>query len=416
MTVWSPVWRVKIAGTTYTSNVVNAVTITSGRTDIYSQPGASYCNIELLNYENVPYSWSIGSTITIEVKNSSGTYVSLFGGYVTDIGTSVGSAGSIKQITRINVIALGALSKLPKQITAGILSQDYDGNQIYTLLAEYLLNSWNEVGATQTWAGYNATTTWATAENIGLGEVDRPGTYTLENRSSSNTDIMSLASQIATSALGYLYEDASGNVCYASATHRQDYLATNGYTALDANTANFQGIRSVIRSGDVRNKMIINYGNAFGSSVTSQDTTSQLTYGVQGESVNSLVHSATDAQSIADRFIALRKEPNQKFDSITFAIQNPEISDAVRDKLLAPFMGMPVRITNLPVNISDSQFEGYIEGWTFRSSVGGLSITINATPIVFSQIALNWSQVSGTKAWNAISGTLTWEKAIGAVA
>lgn len=416
MTSWNPVWRVKIAGTTYTSYVVNSLTVSSGRSDIYIQPNASYCNVELLNYENIPYSWSIGSTITVEVQNSSGTYVSLFGGYVTDITTSVGSAGSIKYVTRINVIAAGALSKLPKQITTGILSQDFDGNQIYSLLADYLLNSWNEVGATQQWNTYTATTTWATAENIGLGEVDRPGTYTMENRASGNTDIYSLAAQIAQSGLGYLYEDSSGNTCYASATHRQDYLAANGYTNLDANAANFQGIRSAVRSGDVRNKMIINYGNNFGSSVTSSDSTSQLTYGVQGESVNSFVHSATDAQSIADRYISLRKEPNPKFDAITFAVQNPEISDATRDKLLSIFMGMPIRITNLPLNISDTQFEGYVEGWTFRSSINGLSLTINASPIVYSQVALNWSQVSGTKAWNGLSGTLTWEKAIGAVA
>ena len=416
MTSWNPVWRVKIAGTTYTSYVVNSLTVSSGRTDIYSQPNAGYCNVELLNYDNIPYSWSIGSTITVEVQNSSGTYVSLFGGYVTDITTSVGSAGSIKNITRINVIAAGALSKLPKQITTGILSQDYDGNQIYSLLAEYLLNSWNEVATTQQWSTYTATTTWANAENIGLGEVDRPGTYTMENRASNNIDIYSLAAQIAASGLGYLYEDSSGNTCYASATHRQDYLAANGYTTLDANTANFQGIRSTIRSGDVRNKMIINYGNNFGLSVTSQDSTSQLTYGVQGESINSYVHSATDAQSIADRYISLRKEPNARFDAITFAVQNPEISDATRNKLLTIFMGMPIRITNLPLNISDTQFEGYVEGWTFRSSVNGLTVTISASPIVYSQIALNWTQVSGTKAWNGLSGTLTWEKAIGAVA
>ncbi len=55
--------------------------------------------------------------------------------------------------------------------------------------------------AAQTWATYNATETWENAVNIGLGSIDQPGDYEMIARNASSTDIYSLVSQIATSAL-----------------------------------------------------------------------------------------------------------------------------------------------------------------------------------------------------------------------
>jgi hypothetical protein len=79
-------------------------------------------------------------------------------------------------------------------------------------------------------------------------------------------------------------------------------------------------------------------------------------------------------------------------------------------------MGLPLEVTDLPPNIVDSSFQGYVEGWTFRASYNALSVVINASPIEFSQVTLRWNQVSASESWNTISPTLTWEDAIGSVA
>ncbi len=42
MTAWNPVYRVKVNGSTVTGATLSGLTITSGRTDIYSQPVAGY--------------------------------------------------------------------------------------------------------------------------------------------------------------------------------------------------------------------------------------------------------------------------------------------------------------------------------------------------------------------------------------
>ena len=57
MTAWSPVYRVKVNGSTVTSATLSGLTITSGREDIYQQPLAGYCNLTLIETAEaaVPY-------------------------------------------------------------------------------------------------------------------------------------------------------------------------------------------------------------------------------------------------------------------------------------------------------------------------------------------------------------------------
>jgi hypothetical protein len=304
---------------------------------------------------------------------------------------------------------------LNKAVWASALTSNKDGDQIYTILSDLLLNNWNEVSASQTWANYNATETWANAQDVGLGEIDRPGQYTMEQRAASPIDFYSLTSAIANSALGYLYEDANGNVSYADAAHRQNYLIANGYTELDARQAFASGIRQTVRSGALVNKYQINYGNNFNSSKTAENVSSQGLYGVYSITENSFLSNATDAQNVVDRYIQLRAYPRAQFESITFPLQNPEIDDSDRNALLNIFMGQPVKITDLPPNIYNGEFTGYIEGWTWTSTLNGLNLTFTASPTEFSAVAQNWDQVNVLEKWNTLNNTLQWEDAIGVI-
>lgn len=416
MTAWTPTYKIQVDGTEVTDVTVANLTVTSGRTDINQQPVAGYCQLQLINFDNSSYDFTVGTSLSVEVTNSVGTYVPIFGGLISDFTVAVNRAGNLGYTTTATITALGALSKLPKIIDNGILSQDFDGDQIYTLLSGYLLGQWNEVPAAQTWATYNPTETWANAVNIGLGEIDQPGDYELIARSSSKTDLYSLCTDIANSAFGVLYEDANGNIGYADQTHRQDYLAANGYTILDANHANGIGLAATTRAGDLRNYFNIIYDNNGNQSYVAQDLTSQSLYGTYAESFTSRIKHQTDAEALADRYIELRANPSAKFQSITFTLGNPEIDDADRDALINIFLGKPVWIQNLPPNISLGSFQGYIEGWTFRASLNNLSVTFNASPINFSQVAVKWEQVNAAETWNTINNSLTWLNAIGVVA
>lgn len=414
MTLWEPEWRILIDGIDYSSNTIANLNITSGRTSIYEQPVAGYGYVELINFQNDGYPFTVGTDILISIKDSTGTYVDLYGGFISDLEISVQSSGSIGYVTTARITALGALSKLARSNWDIALARAYDGTQIYNILSDLLLNNWNEVAPALTWANYDPTTTWATAENVGLGEIDQPGQYEMVNRGADPVSSYTLASQIAESGLGYLFEDSSGRIGYADAIHRQTYLSTYGYTTITANNAIGVGLRSITRSGDVRNYITLNYGSS--STLTVSDLASIAEYGKFAEIFDTNLHDATQAASVAARRLQLKAYPRAFFDSIEFPLGSPEIDDSDRDALLNVFMGLPLEITDLPPNIVDSSFQGYVEGWTFRASYNALSVVINASPIEFSQVTLRWNQVSASEYWNTLSPTLTWEDAIGSVA
>ena len=416
MTVWNPEWRVSVDGGDFEAVTIANLTITTGRTDFYSQPVAGYCRFQLINLDNTSYDFTINTQVAIEVKNSSGTYVPIFGGFISDFAISVQSSGRVGHTTIADITAMGALSKLPKIITDGVLAKDFEGDQIYDLLSDSLGGQWSDVSASQTWATYDAATTWALAEVVGLGDIDLPGQYEMVARSSSPINLYTLISEIAQSAFGYIYEDANGNIGYADTYHRKEYLQANGYVNLDANHALASGIKSVVKSGDIRNKITVAYGPSASSTYTSEDVASQSLYGISAQSSTSLLHNGADAISVADRYITLRSNPYPKFEAITFQLANPEIDDSDRDNLLGVFMGMPIQIDNLPLNIVNGLFQGFVEGWTFQAGYGSMSLTINATPYSYSDVATRWSGVSALETWNTLSGTMTWAQALGTVA
>lgn len=411
MTVFTPDWKLTIAGTEYTDIAISDIQHQAGRTDIYTQPSPSYMQITLVALSGQTLPFAINDSFSLQVKNSSGTYVNLFGGDITDLTVEVGAFGNIAKVANYTILAMGSLVKLAKEIYNGTISQDEDGNQIYDLLSSVLLGTWAEVPAASTWATYSATETWANASNLGLGEIDTPGLYTMENRAASPDTIYNIASLIANSAFGYLYQDNAGNIGYADADHRQNYLLTNGYVDLDANHALGSGLSTITRSGDIRNDVYINYGNNFGSQETATSATSIATYGYKSESINSVLHSAVDAQAVADRYIAQRAFPLAVFQSITFPLTNPEIDNSDRDNLLGVFMGQPLNITNLPDQISGGEFEGYVEGWRWSTRFNELFLTINLSPVAFSQVAMRWNTTPITETWQTIDPTLTWEYA-----
>ena len=94
MTAWDAVYRVKVNGSTVTNATLAGLTITSGRTDIYSQAIAGYCNLSLIETNLSSISYEINDSVTIEVKDSAGTYVYLFGGFITDLNVIVQNSGS----------------------------------------------------------------------------------------------------------------------------------------------------------------------------------------------------------------------------------------------------------------------------------------------------------------------------------
>jgi hypothetical protein len=413
MTQWSPIWLVEIDGVEYTDAVLANLTIRSGRTNIYEQAQAGYVNLQLLDVSQTAIPVNINSTIGVSVKDTSGAFVAIFGGNVVDIGLEVRDVGSTMFTQTYSITALGALARLPKFIFTDSLARDFDGDQIFEVLSQVLFQTWAEVPGALIWATYDPTVTWANAGNTGIGEIDRPGNYDLSARGGGldPIDAYSLVSALATSGLGYIYEDSQGRIGYADSTHRTTYLSANGYVDLDANQARAAGLRIETRVGDVRNAITIKYGASSQNDVSASEPNSIRQFGNLAQIITTTLHDSADATAQANFYLSLRAQPQPIFSEISFDLTNPEMDNGDRDNLINIFMGEAISLNNLPLNMASGTFQGFVEGWSFQAAYNRLSVTLLLSPLAYSLQAMRWNDVPITERWNSVSPTLTWETA-----
>jgi hypothetical protein len=410
---WLPEWRITVGTNVYTN--VTGVNVTTGRIDIDRQCQAGYARMDIINSTNALFDIDVTDSLTLELKDSGGTYVPVFGGTVSDFSTSVRSPEETGFVTLGSILAVGALAKLPKAIYTDSVPHNLDGEQISIILQELLVNEWIEVAPALQWVNYDPTTTWANAENVGLGEIDT-GLYQMDNLSAADRNTQTLVQQIADSALGTLYEDKQGRIAYADADHRSNYLAANGSTQLDGNYASPASVKSILQIGKIRNSEIVRYGNDYGSTYSATDDASIITYGRYQRTFDSNIRFLADIEDIIERDLALRSVPRTQLDQITFRLDNPLMPNALRNDLINLFFGEPVVITNLPFNMFEGYFSGFVEGISMRATPTFVDMTIYVSPTDFSLIAPTWATVLPTNTiWSGVNGTLQWSKAIGAL-
>jgi hypothetical protein len=98
MTVWTPDWKLTVAGVDYTDIAISDIAHQAGRDDIYTQPNPSYLQVALVALSGQTLPFEINDSLSLQVKDSSGTYVNLFGGDVTDVTVEVGATGSLATV------------------------------------------------------------------------------------------------------------------------------------------------------------------------------------------------------------------------------------------------------------------------------------------------------------------------------
>ena len=75
-------------------------------------------------------------------------------------------------------------------------------------------------------------------------------------------------------------------------------------------------------------------------------------------------------------------------------------------------MGLPLRISDLPLNMTSGMYLGFVEGWTWRAAYNSISVTVLLSPLAYSLQAMRWEQVPIGERWNTITPTLDWAEAL----
>jgi hypothetical protein len=410
---WLPEWRVTVGDDVYTT--VTSVSFASGRLDIDKQCTAGYCRVEIINTTNAPFTVNVTEPITLELKNGSGTYVTVFGGEVSDFNIGVRSPEESGFITTGTILGIGSLARLTKVVYNTALAEGLDGAQISAILGSALELSWAEVTPTVTWETYSATQTWLDAESF-IGEVDS-GFYTMiALAANASAKSQTLVDQIASSALGQIYEEKDGDVSYADADHRSNSLAANGFTNVDGAYATPTSIQSTTQIARIRNSLIYRYGTGYASTYSIEDTDSIASFGVFQRSFDSNIKNLVDITQIGTRELLLRKNPRGSLGVITFRLDNPNIPTAMLDSLIGVYFGQPMQITNLPSNLLDGQFDGFVENVALRATPSFTEITLYISATDFSLSTTQWETVvPASLMWTGVNGTLDWTNAIGAL-
>jgi hypothetical protein len=408
---WLPEWRVTVGDDVYTT--VTSVSYASGRLDIDRQCTAGYCRVEIINTTNAPFTINVTEPITLELKNSSGTYVTVFGGEVSDFNIGVRSPEETGYITTGTILGIGSLARITKAIYNTALAEGLDGAQIQEILGASLNLSWAEVTPTVTWDTYPATVTWEDAESY-IGEIDS-GFYTMIALAANlSAKSQTLVDQIANSALGQIYEEKDGDVSYADADHRSNTLSTNGYTFLDGAYATPSSITSTTQTARIRNSLIYRYAAGYASTYSTSDPDSIASYGLFERSFDSNIKELVDITDIATRELNLRRVPKGSLGQITFRLDNPDIGNAMLDSLIGIYFGQPVLISNLPSNLLGGTFDGFVENVALRATPTFVDITLYISATEFSLSTTQWDTVvPSTITWATTNATLIWNNATG---
>ena len=410
---WLPEWRVTVGDDVYTT--VTSVSYATGRLDIDRQCTAGYCRVEIINSTGAEFTINVTEPITLELKNTVGTYITVFAGEVSDFSIGVRSPNEAGYITTGTLLGVGSLAKLTKAIYNTSLTEGLDGAQISTILGAALNLTWAEVTPTVTWDTYSPTVTWAEAESY-VGTIDS-GFYTMISVAASATaKSQTLVDQIATSALGQVYESAEGLVNYDDADHRSQYLATYGFTNLDGSYATPSSIQSQTQIARIRNSLIYKYSTGYGSTYSTSDADSIASYGLYERSFESNIKNLADITLIGTRELALRKNPRGSLGAITFRLDNPTMPTAMLDSLISVFFGQPVLINNLPSNLLGGSFDGFVENIALKATPTYVDITLYVSATDFSLSTTQWETVlPASLIWTGVNAILTWTNATGAL-
>ena len=405
MTAYTPTYRVTVAGVEQTSTTLQDGTITYGRNDFFEATQPSYCNIELLNLDGTSPVIQLLDTVVIEVQDTTGTYVKLFTGEVSGVYNSFQGAGAAGKPNTLQIQAIGALGLLVKRYAGSVAyPEELDGSRIQRILEETLFVAWEDISNTQTWNDFT-TETWANYGVQGIDTIDA-GRYEMLARSAQVQQAYELTDITQQSGLGYLYDTADFEIGYADAERRTDNYATN-LIELDANLVNAD-IQTRLQTADIVNSVVIQYDDPILEEAAQNDTSINA-YGLLEEIRSTILAQTLDAQEQATNFVNYRGTPRTSLEAVSVNLAHSDMTNTVRDDLLAVTMDSLLYLDNIPVGlIPEGYFEGFVEGWTWTLGRKNLELTMSVSNSIYSTLDVQWEDYNALIQWQNLDNTTRW--------
>jgi hypothetical protein len=405
MTVYTPTYRVTIAGVVQTSATLEDGTITYGRNDFFEATQPSYCNIELLNLDGTSPVVELLDTVLIEVTDSTGAFIKLFTGEVSGVYNRFEGAGLGGKPNTLQIQAIGALGLLVKRYAGSVAyPEELDGARITRILEETLYVAWEDISNTFTWNDFT-TETWANYGVQGIDTIDA-GRYEVLARPAEIDQAYNLTDTTQQSALGYLYDTPEFSIGYADAERRSANYTTN-LIELDANLVNAD-IQTRLQTADIVNSVVIQYDDPV-LEVAAQNDTSINAYGLLEEVRSTILAQTVDATEQATNFVNYRGTPKVSLEEVTVNLAHSDMTNTVRDNLLGVSMDTLLYLDNIPVGlIPEGYNEGFVEGWTWTLGRKNLELTMSVSNAIYSTLDVQWEDYNSAIQWQNLDNATRW--------
>jgi hypothetical protein len=403
---YTPSFKVEINGVDYKNDVVEEVTITKGRNDIFAETLAGYCLINIVNLSGASPVIELNDVIVIKTTDSTNADFTLFTGQVASVTNQLTNAGSVNLVNNLIITGLGSLSKLVRRTAgAALYPEELDGARIQRILEDALFLRFTDLPNTLDWDNVDPAQTWA---DFGVQDIDvvDPGRFEILERAAGLEIADDIARRTELSGLGYLYEANDGSLGYADANRRTDNIGNNAIN-LDADLL-LADLSTRLAVEDIINNVLIRYDDPT-DEVEAVNDQSVEDFGLLQFIRDTELAQQADAEEQATRFVSLRGTPAMSLDEITINLTNPNMSDDTRDKLLNISLDTLLIIDNLPIGIyNEPVFEGFVEGYTWRFSKNTIELEASVSNYIFSAFDVQWQNYNATTQWQNLSNDLQW--------
>ena len=377
---WNIQATVTIDGVAYTNDAIGALSVDFGRNNVWDQQRASVSTVRLLDITNTGFPIDINDPVVIQIQNATNTgYITIFTGTVSQVAGSMRVSTVATDVATVTITSVGPFANLSRSPAGTVIyPSETESDRIERILIE---------------------------ANANIDVIDS-GIYTLMERPVNPNDALTLVNQYAAMATGAVYETTVNTIGYASEQRRNTDVTNNGYFAIDPAYITVNNIQSQRNLSDVINLINIGYN---GDLYTGQSNTSSIAiYGTIGGTYGTEIATLTDATTLAGVYIGMRSYPKTSISAFDVRLDNPSIDNTTLNKMLNMYFGMPISITGLPVSITDTAYQGFVEGWNISFDSVMAKITIRSTDKTYSYRPARWMDTLATLQWNAVGSTLTW--------
>jgi len=376
---WKPQLTVSIKGIDRKSITLTDVLVFFGRSSVWEQSRSSYARISILNNTDDDFLFGMNQNVILKVKNSSGTDVTIFTGKITSVDNSLAGSGTVGTSAVQTITAVGPFSEMSRKI---IGRSDWPKEMDTARMTRIF----NDAGVT-------------------IDTVDTPAIYEFAIRDGNPVDAYTAAASFAQQSFGYIYETADYKVGFANETRRTNYARDYGFTVIPNNHILWNNVSSQKTLADILNKMTLTYQSG---TKTATDTESVIDYGSIEGSIATSLHNASDAQTQADRYVTLRAYPKTSLSSFTIPINSENVDNIFRNFYISMKMGETIEITDLPIALKNTDYRGFVEGYSFAINQYEMVMNLITSDYTYSFTPTRWQDVSAALTWNGVGATVQW--------